>query len=234
MSSLTPKWTPEKIRPIIAALDAKTGLHGADLPIAMECYRRYLGFFRYEPMGFGFNPKFFNASCTDESEVIDVIRHEYAHYYVQATGLGRYFAIPGNVKHHGPDWKWACRMVGANPTRVHRDEDYEGLRLTPEQAQSLYRAEDVPSFDILGYMNRWDALPLKQTEYDRRDARLRSQLPAQQYFHVGDRVVCPQTGFGQVVDVRPNVSSQTLYVQFEDGTAARRRSNEVVKVAILI
>ena len=91
MSTITKTWTEDKIRSIIRKLDEKTGLNGAALPIAFNSYGWFLGHYRYvEPKAFGFNRKFFNDPTTGEAEVIDVIRHEYAHYYVDIAHLERY------------------------------------------------------------------------------------------------------------------------------------------------
>lgn len=88
MSTLTKTWTVDKIRSIIRKLDEKTGLNGASLSITISGSGRSLGYYQYAaPKSFGFNRKFFNDPLTKESEVIDVIRHEYAHYYDDAANL---------------------------------------------------------------------------------------------------------------------------------------------------
>ena len=106
MSTITKTWTEDKIRSIIRKLDEKTGLNGAALPIAFNSYGWFLGHYRYvEPKAFGFNRKFFNDSTTGEAEVIDVIRHEYAHYYVDVAHLERYIGHSRRETSHGDDWK---------------------------------------------------------------------------------------------------------------------------------
>lgn len=88
-------WTEDKIRFIIRKLDEKTGLNGAVLPIVFNSYGRFLGHYRYvEPKTFGFNRKFFNNPSTGETKVIDVIRHEYAYYYVDVAHLESTLATP--------------------------------------------------------------------------------------------------------------------------------------------
>ena len=53
MFSITKVWTEEKIRFIIHKLDEKTGLSGADLPIAFKAYGNTLGNYQYvEPVSY--------------------------------------------------------------------------------------------------------------------------------------------------------------------------------------
>lgn len=141
MSTITKNWTEDKIRSIIRKLDEKTGLNGAALPIAFNSYGWFLGHYRYvEPKAFGFNRKFFNDPSTGEAEVIDVIRHEYAHYYVDVAHLERYIGHSRRETSHGDDWKWACKMVGADPTRCHNNSDSIGKKWSLTEAIAAYNA----------------------------------------------------------------------------------------------
>lgn len=117
MSTITKTWTEDKIRTIIRKLDEKTGINGAALPIKLASHGNALGYYQFvgEKM-FGFKPKFLNDPSTKEAAVIDVIRHEYAHYYVDVTGISRFFVRKDSSRNHNTDWKWACSMVGACPS----------------------------------------------------------------------------------------------------------------------
>lgn len=121
MSIVTKTWTENKIRSIIRKLDENTGLNGAALPIKFANHGNALGYYQYAgEKKFGFKPKFINdPEKTKEAEVIVVIRYEYAHYYVDVTHLERYIGRSRRETSHGDDWKWACKMVGADPTRCH-------------------------------------------------------------------------------------------------------------------
>lgn len=82
MSTLTKNWSVEKICAIIRKLDEKIDLHGEDLPIDFSSYGWFLGHYCFvEPKAFGFNGKFCNDYHTKEKEDLNVIRHQYAHYY---------------------------------------------------------------------------------------------------------------------------------------------------------
>lgn len=152
MSTITKTWTEDKIRSIIRKLDEKTGLNGTALPIAFNSYGWFLGHYRHvEPKAFGFNRKFFNDSTTGEAEVIDVIRHEYAHYYVDVAHLERYIGHSRRETSHGDDWKWACKMVGADPTRCHNNSDSISKKWSLTDAIAAYNADDVVEFDVLAY-----------------------------------------------------------------------------------
>lgn len=161
MSTITKTWTEDKIRSIIRKLDEKTGLNGTALPIAFNSYGWFLGHYRYvEPKAFGFNRKFFNDSTTGEAEVIDVIRHEYAHYYVDVAHLERYIGHSRRETSHGDDWKWACKMVGADPTRCHNNSDSISKKWSLTDAIAAYNADDVVEFDVLAYLNKWHQAPV--------------------------------------------------------------------------
>lgn len=161
MPTYTKTWTEDKIRAIIRKLDEKTGLNGAELPIAFNSYGWFLGHYHYvEPKACGLNRKFFDDLTTNEAEVIDVIRHEYAHYYVDAANLARYIGHSRRETSHGSDWKWACKMVGADPTRCHNAAIFNDNNWTIDEAMDAYNANDVTSFDILSYLNKWHRVPV--------------------------------------------------------------------------
>lgn len=79
--------------------------------------------------------------------MIDVIRHEYAHYYVDVAHLERYIGHSRRETSHGDDWKWACKMVGADPTRCHNNSDSISKKWSLTDAIAAYNADDVVEFD---------------------------------------------------------------------------------------
>jgi predicted SprT family Zn-dependent metalloprotease len=219
MSTITKTWTEEKIRSIIRKLDEKTGLNGAALPIAFNSYGWFLGYYDYmEPKAFGFNRKFFNDPATKEAEVIDVIRHEYAHYYVDVADLAHYIGHSRRETSHGTDWKWACKMVGAVPTRCHNATSFSNKNWTFDEATVAYNADDVASFDILSYLDRWHRIPVDSYTAAKTLARIKERNP-NTYYEVGDKILHPKRGFGIVNDTIPHdYWTQKLYVRFEDHT----------------
>jgi len=99
------------IREELKRMDGITGLHGAELPIRFGNARSRLGYFSCEDAGslfFGFSNYYFMDPMLPVEEKLDVIRHEYAHYYD--------YMLHGSSS-HGPLWKKCCREVGALPIR---------------------------------------------------------------------------------------------------------------------
>lgn len=230
MSSITKVWTEEKIRNIIRKLDEKTGLNGADLPIhfktggALGCYNRL------EPKSFGFKLPFFNDPNTLESECIDTIRHEYAHYIVDAAELELYIYHSNGESSHGDDWKYACKMVRANPNRCHDPKAFRYRDWDSIEADRAANAEDIPYFDILGYINKHHCVPLDDELSNKILGRMKNRNP-KRYFDVGEKIFHHQRGFGTVTNVKPrNAWVPRIFVRFEDNTTSEYGPKEICKV----
>ena len=169
MSALTGEWSVEKIRAVMVHLDRKTGLHGAELPIEMGKAVSYLGrYYCGERKSFYFSTHHLNDPAFRESEAIELIRHEYAHYYVDAAGLRPFFQ-DGRAHHHGPSWQYACKMVGASGRRVFGQDLLP--ELTAAELVRRFRAEDVRAFDMCGYIRMWNRLPSEPQQSARRRAK---------------------------------------------------------------
>lgn len=112
MSSKTKNWTEEDFRAELKRIDdfvrVKHGIDlcGSELEIGFSNSHRTLGVYYSGDMRFVFSLAFFNSNVPEEC-AIDVIRHEYAHYYTHAV-----FGIRGG---HGAYFKAACKAVGAIP-----------------------------------------------------------------------------------------------------------------------
>lgn len=168
MSSITKEWDENKIRMIIRNLDKKTGLNGAQIPIILGNHAGAIGCYRYfGEEQFWFRPSFLNDDNTPEAAVIDVIRHEYAHYYVRVANLARYIGHSRRETSHGKDWKWACKMVGAIPERCYDPESFADKNWSAEEAEAAYNAEDVVEFDILSFINIWNRVPASDKELNK-------------------------------------------------------------------
>lgn len=108
---MEPIFDEEMIRAELRRLDAKTGLHAADLPIRFGKARGTLGRFSYpsdDKLEFYFSNYYFQNPNHPVEEKLDTIRHEYAHYMD--------YMLHGSSS-HGPLWKRCCSIVGAFPTR---------------------------------------------------------------------------------------------------------------------
>lgn len=120
-TAVSHNWTEAIIRAEIIRLDAITGLHGADLPIRLSRARRSMGSFTSGSRGmyFTFSQYYMSDENFPESEKLDTIRHEYAHYmnYARKTGSG-----------HDAAWKKCCLEVGAYPERCVSTQRIEMAR----------------------------------------------------------------------------------------------------------
>lgn len=123
MSSITKNWTEADFRKELRSLDQhvkKTQgieLVGAELDLTFSDRARCrLGAYYYKEKMFRFSLPFFNSDVP-EACAVDVIRHEYAHYYTHVV-FGKYG--------HGSHFKKACRIVNANPSTYYskKFEDY--------------------------------------------------------------------------------------------------------------
>ena len=223
MSKLTEKWTEDKIRYIIRKLDEKTGLNGLALPVKLNRAKCRIGYFRYprteEHAGteiFGFSLAFLNDPDTPEAAAVDLIRHEYAHYYVYTTKLYRYYKTYAYLHGHGSDWIWACKLVGAVPKARYEKSDFADKNWSIKEAQDAYDGKDIPSFNILSYLEKWDQPPVDPDNAARYISSLKQHNP-DAYYEAGDEVLHPKRGFGIVRDAVPfDQNIQKVYICFED------------------
>ena len=120
------RWPISRIQSEIARLDQLTGLNGRELTIRINKGRGTLGSFDRTKMSFTFSSRYFEDEGFSESEALDTIRHEYAHYMDWMIYGDR---SDGN---HGRTWKECCRRVGAVPLRCY-DRERNKLRLRQEK-----------------------------------------------------------------------------------------------------
>ena len=163
-----------------------------------------------------------------DAGVIDVIRHEYAHYYVDAVSLDKYIAHSSRERSHGADWKWACRMVGAVPKGCYDESVFSDL--DADALRALRNAEDIPTLDIRTYLDRWGHIPELPEESAKIAARIRERRP-ERFCEIGDEVLHPKHGFGTVLDTAfCDYSCQLVYVAFSDGSKRVFNAKQVCRV----
>lgn len=232
MSTITKEWDENKIRWIIDNIDKKTGLHGAEIRIVLANHAGALGCYQFvgEEV-FWFKPSFINNDDTPEAAVIDLIRHEYAHYYVHAANLKRFIGHSKRETSHGKDWRWACKMVGAIPTRCYDPADFKDISWSLDDAEAAYRATDIHPFDILAFVNKWHQAPILDEEFAvKMLKRLKDNHP-ESFYEVGDKVFHPQRGNGIVVETIPcNYWTQKMHVQFEDSSSGVFTAKGISKI----
>ena len=138
MSSITKNWTEEDFRKELRKIDhhvMKTkgiALAGAELDIEFSKRARHtLG--QYYPVikKFRFSLPFFNSDVP-EACAIDVIRHEYAHYYNDV--------VFGISRGHGAQFKATCRIVGANPSTYYSKTFEAEARNREEKEKQVYES----------------------------------------------------------------------------------------------
>lgn len=132
-------WTAEEIRKEIRKLDKITGLAGAELPIHFHKRGRAVGRFSYSSEGslsFSFNTQYFDDPTMPPEVLLDVVRHEYAHYmdYIDRGKSG-----------HGKSWKMCCLVVGALPLRYFSMERVWRISELRQQRQKRNEQFDAVS-----------------------------------------------------------------------------------------
>ena len=162
MSKIYGKWSVEDVREVILGLDARTGMNGASISIHLS---KSLGngstLGTYRPSkencwrSFSFSLKYFNDSNFNDLAAIDVIRHEYCHYLVDALGLKELF---NDENDHGIAWKTACGLLNTDQYGTYRAWYFP--KATDDSFMNAYMSEDIKSVDILEQVDRWGlALP---------------------------------------------------------------------------
>ena len=145
-------WPEERIRAEMKRLDGITGLCGATLPIRFLRRARRLGAFCLDanenPLYFSFTQSYFENPEFSESEALDVIRHEYAHYM-------KHVLYPGKVEpHHGPLWHLCCLQVGAAPNRYYNTKYAQHLH----QREAEKAQDNADVFDFMETLDMGQAI----------------------------------------------------------------------------
>lgn len=137
MSSITKNWAEEDFRKELRRLDEMVkrsqgiDLVGAELDIEFSRARCTLGMYYPKEKKFKFSLLFFNSDVP-EACAIDIIRHEYAHYYNDVV-----FGINHG---HGARFKAACRIVGAHPSTYYSKEFESSARKKEEWDAREYKS----------------------------------------------------------------------------------------------
>lgn len=232
MSTLHGKWSVEDIRKVIQSLDKKTGMNGASIHISL-CKTlgngSTLGTYRpsdnHSWRSFCFSLAYFNDSNFKDLAAIDVIRHEYCHYLVDALNLN---AIFDDRDDHGVAWKTVCGLLNTDQYGTYRAWIF--CLATDKTLQNAFMSDDIPRVDILDQINRWGLqLPsIKRRNY--LEKALIKKFTKLRVFSVDDQIVHGRFGKGVVVDTMPYGNKQMLYVMFEDNIPRFVQNRQVYKV----
>lgn len=115
------KWNEIEIRKVLNKLDEKTGLNSKDIPIRISnrmirskgsftfsvLYKDHVATLNTQKLLFTFASILLDGRFDDKT-VIDVIEHEYIHYYCA-------YHKPNCRTGHGPFFKESCIKYGVNP-----------------------------------------------------------------------------------------------------------------------
>lgn len=232
MSTLHGKWNVDDVRKVIQSLDEKTGMNGASIHI---CLCRTLGdgstLGTYHPSDdhkwrvFSFSLAYFNSEHFKDLAAIDVIRHEYCHYLVDALNLK---AVFDDESDHGVAWKTVCGLLNTDQYGTYRAWFFR--QATNETLRNAFMSADLPSIDIMGQINRWGLQLPSMSRRRYLEKELIKKYTKVRVFAVNDCVIHNKYGRGTVVDTLPSVNKQLLYVEFENSECRVVQNRQIYKV----
>lgn len=234
MSAIHGKWTSEDIRMVIYALDEKTGMDGADLPICIYNGTDVKALASYTPMqkgnplfrSFRFSAKYFDNDSFKDSAAIDVIRHEYCHYLVDVLDLKSVFNEDNS---HGKAWKTMCHLINVDPRSTYNEWWFR--RISSEELERLVLAEDIQTVNIMEQIERWGTdLPSKKRRLSL-EKKLIKKYTKKRVFRVGDRLSHEKFGRGVVLDTMPTENKQLLFVEFDSSEKRIIQNRRVTKLS---
>jgi hypothetical protein len=233
MSRLYGKWRVEDFREVIRGLDEKTGMNGASLSIcavkAMGKNGNTLGSYRPRKDAswgyFSFSLMYFDDNKFDDLDAIDVIRHEYCHYLVDALGLNEVFH---DQSVHGIAWKTACGLLNTDQSATYHGCFYP--RATDDSFMNAYVSDDIQPVNILEQIDRWGLNLPSIKRRKRLEKSLIRKYTKLRVFKAGDSVFHDKLGYGKVLDTFPSDKKQLLYVEFEQGDVRIVQNRKVYKV----
>lgn len=232
MSALHGKWSVDDIRKIMQSLDAKTGMDGASLPIFL-CREPGHGLtlgtyhpssnnrFRY----FSFSLAYFNDKNFKDLAAIDVIRHEYCHYLVDALELETVYEDDDS---HGEAWKTVCGLLNTDQYGTFRE--YYFPSATEKSLHDASESEDIKSVDIMEQIDRWGCQLPSTNRRKYLEKKLVKKYTKLRVFSAHDRVIHSKFGQGEVIDTMPCENKQMLYVKFYNSEYCIVQNRQVYKV----
>lgn len=209
MSKFYGKWSAEDIREVIRSLDERPGMNGASIFIRLSkslSDGSTLGTYRPSKdnywRAFSFSLKYFNDSNFNDLATIDVIRHEYCYYLVDALGLKELFNDENN---HGIAWKTACGLLNTDQHGTYRAWCFS--KATDDSFRNAYMSEDIQPVDILEQVDRCGlTLPsLNRRRY--LEKALIKKYTKLRVFSAEDCAFHEKFGYGEVLDTLPSISS---------------------------
>lgn len=230
MSVLREKWSVEDVKGIIRFLDLKVGMNGIDIPVyfqqSMGMNGEILGSYQSGLLNaFTFSRQYFDDPLFPDMAAIDVVRHEYCHYLVDALKLNELYE---DDDPHGMAWKSACSFLNTDDTGTYNR--YHFCCITKEQMNELETAKDIVKVDIPESLAFWglDVLPARRREALTK--KLVKKYGKTRVFKIGDKVIHNKRGYGVVLDVRPEENKQRVYVHFDNDEKVIVQNRQLFKV----
>ncbi len=184
-------------------LDAKFGLHGAEVPITFGLDEKALG--SYMPPSYDNEEHFefsllFIGYCMkkqiSKADRINLYKHEYAHYMVRRIPIPAEYDWQPGV--HGSAWKYCCSLIGAIPA----DYYVEDQQLKTVNYDSVLTRPTV------------DHDQIRMLDTYRTQRMYKNMENAKVKYEVGDSVTHPKFGEGTVENVEKMDASVRLHIKF--------------------
>lgn len=232
MSILYGQWSVEDVRDVLRGLDEKTGMDGASIHISLcKTLGNGLTLGTYHPGSdnsrrhFSFSLQYFNNVKFKDLAAVDVIRHEYCHYLVDALNLKSVF---NDKDAHGIAWKTVCGLLNTDQYGTYRAWYFK--RTSESSLLNALLSNDIQTIDILEQIGRWGCrLPsINRRKYLEKE--LIKKYTKARVFAVNNRVIHSKFGMGTVLDTLPFENKQLLYVAFDDGEPHIVQNRHVYKM----
>lgn len=194
-----------EIHSIYLALDKKTGLNGANLPIEFVLDEKTLGAYvpkhMDEPEHFQFSLLFIGYALNEQiskEEREMLYKHEYAHFMSHYINIPKEYTFKTGV--HGSAFIYCCSLIGADPDEgftpgAKKEIDYEAL-LTKKKVDH----NTVRLLDQQAQKKAYEANKNRQVKYQ-----------------VGDTITHPKFGQGTIESIDQLDGSVRLNVKFAVG-----------------
>ena len=194
-----------QIRAVYRELDNKFHLRGAQVPITFGVEKELLGSYTRGEQGekehFHFSLLFVGYAVKhplSKEDRMDLYKHEYAHYMQHQIVIPEEYRWQAGT--HGSAWKYCCSLTGAVPTPSYRTG--EALRKQDYDKVLKNRIHDR-------------TVPIRDRYRQEQEYREKKNSIIQ--YQVGDQVVHPKFGTGDIEEIEPKNGGVNLHIRFKEG-----------------
>lgn len=129
---------------------------------------------------------------------MDLYKHEYAHYMQHQIVIPEEYRWQAGT--HGSAWKYCCSLTGAVPTPYYR-------------AGEALRKQDYDK--VLKNRIHDRTVPIRDRYRQEQEYREKKNSIIQ--YQVGDQVVHPKFGTGDIEEIEPKNGGVNLHIRFKEG-----------------